>query len=427
MGAAHGGNRISHAAAGSRGAMSILEWLPWVRERRTNELADELQTHLEMAEADRIGRGESPREAAANARREFGNPGLVREIARDEWGSGAMVLERCVQDVRFALRTLRRAPGFATVAIVTVALGIGATTAVFSVVDATLLHPLPYPHAEQLVRIEDNLVGVGARDVGMSTPEWKDLQRSGVFEYVSPTWYDDNNLTGLSRPQRVGLLIVAPNYFALLGVKPQLGATFDPADATGGFNEQAVISDGLWKRAFGSDPAVLGRMVQLDSDSYRIIGVMPPGFQAPGRTKEERSTEVWPAMGFAGLPLTTYQLRGNHFPGAIARLAAGLTIPEAQRRIDILVHSLRQQFPADYPPRSDWQVRLVPLKDHVVGDVRQPMLWMLGAGGLVLLIGCPNIANLLPAPAPARGPEVAVPPAGGGGPARLTRPLLTES
>src|SRR2546423_8298035 len=222
MGAAHGGNRISHAAAGSRGAMSILEWLPWVRERRTNELADELQTHLEMAEADRIGRGESPREAAANARREFGNPGLVREIAGDEWGSGAMVVERLGQDVRFALRMLRRGPGFAAVAILTIALGIGATTAMYSVVDATLPHPLPYPHAEELVRIEDDLIGVGARDVGMSTPEWRDLQRSGVFDYVSPGWFDDNNLTGLSRAQSVAVRDVGPDYFAFLGGQPPL-------------------------------------------------------------------------------------------------------------------------------------------------------------------------------------------------------------
>ena len=197
-----------------------------------------------------------------------------------------------MHDLKFALRQLRKSPGFTLIAVITIALGIGATTAIFTVVDATLLKPLPYPQAEQLVTIQDDLPGLGARDVGMSQPEWGDLQRSGIFEYISPTWFDENNLTGPAQPNRVRELTVAPNYFALLRVQPQLGRTFDPQYNSPGFVPEVVISDGLWKRVFGGDPHILDKSVRMDTDLYRIVGVMPPGFDAPGRTAEERNIEV---------------------------------------------------------------------------------------------------------------------------------------
>lgn len=191
------------------------------RSQVESDTEEELRSHVQHRADDLERSGMARAEADRRARIEFG--GHLRFKEESHKALGGNFIEILVQDVRFSVRMLRKSPAFTAIAVITIALGIGATTAIFSVVDASLLHPLPYAQPEQLVTIEDNLPGVGARDVGLSEPEWQDYQRSGIFDYVSPTWYDDNNLTGASQPQRVSLLIVAPNYFALLGVKPQLG------------------------------------------------------------------------------------------------------------------------------------------------------------------------------------------------------------
>jgi predicted permease len=337
-------------------------------------------------------------------------------------------METLGSNFRYAARRLWLNPGFTAVAILTLALGIGANVAAFTVVHAVLLNPLPYPHPEQLVRVYDDLRGSNSRNVGMSAPELWDLRdRSGIFQDISAIASGDVNLTGGDHPERIEILATNTNYFTMLEVQPEVGRVYNQNDEQPGFIDGVVISDGFWRRTYGGDPNAIGKKIRLDGDINTIIGVMPPEFRHPSRSLASE-VDVWAAAGFNALPFPAPAQRSQRIlPGAIGRLKPGLTIEQAQARLNTFSAQLSRQYPTDYPAPARWTLRLVPLQEDLVGNLRTELFVLLGAVAFVLLIACVNLANLLLARSAGRQREIAVRLALGAGRARLIGQLLAES
>ena len=402
-------------------------WLKWMvqGQRLESEMETEVRFHIESRAADLVRKGLSQQEATRQARIEFGGIESHKDAVRASlgvrwWGELST-------DMRHGLRLLRKNPGFTAVAILTLALGVGANTAIFSIVNTVLLRPLPFRDADRLVRIYFNEPGLGLRDVRFSKPELDDLQtRSGVFEDATPIFEGSENLTGVKRPERVEGVNGSFSYFSMLGVVPQIGRLYGPQDFVPGFAAEAVISDGLWRRAYGADPNVVGRIIRIDSDPLTIIGVLPRGFRHPGPTTSG-DAEVFGAGGFIGEPFPP-PIRDNRvLVHGIGRLKPGVTLAQAQARLTAMAAELRHDFPTDYSPQTQWTIEIQSLQETLVGKVRPMLLVLLGAVILIVFIVSLNIANLLLARASGRQQEMAVRLALGASRGRMVRQMLTES
>ena len=337
-------------------------------------------------------------------------------------------MDSLLRDLRYALRRLVAAPGFTAIAIVTLALGIGANLAIFTVVNAVLLRPLPFPHPDRLVRIAADARATNGRNIGISQPELLDLRdRAGIFDSVTALWPVSASFVGGDRPERIEVLVTSPTYFQLLDASPQLGRVYGSADAVPGFSDAVVISDGLWRRSFGASRDVIGHKVVMDTDTYTIVGVMPRDFHHPGETVRGE-VEMWSASGFAASPFADPPQRQQNFiPGVMARLKPGISLPQAQDRLAALAADLGSTYPTNYPANVRWTLRLEGVQNELTNRVRPMLAVLMGAVGLLLMIACVNIANLTLARASRRVREIAVRRALGATRGQLIRQLLIES